>query len=167
MSATMDQAHDRAARSNGGSSDGNRTYERAAGGPSTGHLLSRLAHDVPELLIKELALARAELTQATHEMKAGIGSVAIGGAVTLAGLVVLLMSAVYGLALVMSAWLAALLVGGVVTAIGLIMLGSGSKRMSPSQLRPGAALDATRHDRELLREHARHGKDDGTKGNAT
>ena len=73
-------------------------------------LLRQLSREVPALFTKELALAKAELQNSLSTLKAGIGAVAGGAIVFLAGFIILLMSAVYGLSLFMAPWLAALIV---------------------------------------------------------
>ena len=74
-------------------------------------LLRQLSREVPALFTKELALAKAELQNSLSTLKAGIGAVAGGAIVFLAGFIILLMSAVYGLGMFMAPWLAALIVG--------------------------------------------------------
>ena len=59
---------------------------------SVGGLLRQLTHEVPSLITKELALAKAEMSESIRATKAGAGSVATGGAVLLGGFIVLLMS---------------------------------------------------------------------------
>ena len=95
---------------------------------SVGGLLRQLTREVPSLFTKELALAKAELSESMRATKAGAASVATGGAVLLAGFIILLMSAVYFLSTLMEPWLAALIVGGVVVVIGLIMVSAGKKK---------------------------------------
>jgi len=90
-------------------------------------LLRQLSREVPALFTKELALAKAELQNSLSTLKAGIGAVAGGAIVFLAGFIILLMSAVYGLSMFMAPWLAALIVGVVVMVIGFVMLQSGKK----------------------------------------
>lgn len=117
---------------------------------SVGQLLRQLTHDVPELVVKELALARAELTDSMQATKAGIAAMVGGGAVLLSGLVVLLMSAVYGLSNVMAPWLAALLVGAAVVVIGLVMVSAGKKKLEPTALRPDRTLHQLHKDGSAL-----------------
>ena len=119
--------------------------------PSVGSLLRQLGHDVPELMVKELALARAEITESLHETKAGIASMVGGGAVLLSGLVVLLMAGVYALSNVMAPWLAALIVGAAVVLIGLAMVSAGRKRLEPSALRPDRAMHQMNKDRMAVK----------------
>jgi hypothetical protein len=113
-------------------------------------LLRQLAHEVPALLTKELALAKAEVREAADTTKAGVAGVAGGAIVLLAGLIFLLLAAVYGLALYMQPWLAALLVGAVVTVVGFIMLQAGKKQFQPSHFKPERTLDALHKDKDAI-----------------
>jgi len=103
-------------------------------------LLRQLSREVPALFSKEIALAKVELQSSLNTLKAGIAAVAGGAIVLLAGFIILLMSAVYGLSLFMAPWLAALIVGVVVMIIGYAMLQTGKKtiRAVPLQTRPDA-----------------------------
>ena len=114
-------------------------------------LLRQLSREVPALFTKELALAKAELQTSLTTLKAGIAGVASGAIVLLAGFIILLMSAVYGLSIVMAPWLAALIVGVVVMIVGFAMLQAGKKQFEPSHLKPDRTLDALNKDQEALR----------------
>ncbi|MCP1496698.1 fatty acid desaturase [Pseudomonas migulae] len=114
-------------------------------------LLRQLSREVPELFSKELALAKAELQASLTTLKAGIAGVAGGAIVLLAGFIILLMSAVYGLSMVMAPWLAALIVGVLVMIVGFAMLQSGKKQFEPSHFKPERTLDALSKDQEALR----------------
>jgi hypothetical protein len=118
---------------------------------SIGALIRQLTREVPELFTKELALAKAELQQSLSTLKAGVAAVAGAAVVLLAGLIILLMAAVYGLATMMQLWLAALIVGGVTLVIGFIMLQSGKKQFEPSHFTPDGTLHAVQQDKEALK----------------
>jgi xanthine/uracil permease len=120
---------------------------------SVGGLLRQLTHEVPSLVTKELALAKAELSESIRATKAGAASVATGGAVLLGGFIVLLMSAVYGLSKVMEPWLAALIVGGVVVVIGLVMVSAGKKKFEASSFKPERTIHSVNKDKEAVRGH--------------
>lgn len=117
-------------------------------------LLHQLGREVPLLFTKELALAKSEITSSIHATKAGIASVASGGAVLLAGFIILLQAAVYGLSLVVQPWLAALIVGAVVVVVGLAMVQAGKKRLEPSAFTPDRTLHALQKDQEAIRRNA-------------
>lgn len=114
-------------------------------------LLRQLSREVPALFTKELALAKAEFQASLTTLKAGIAGVAGGAIVLLAGFIILLMSAVYGLSTVMAPWLAALIVGALVMIVGFAMLQSGKKQFESSHLKPDRTLDALNKDQEALR----------------
>jgi uncharacterized membrane protein YqjE len=129
------------------------TGKRADYDGSVGGLLRQLTHEVPDLITKELALAKAELSESIRATTAGAASVATGGAVLLGGFIVLLMSAVYGLSEIMAPWLAALIVGGVVVVIGLIMVSAGKKKFEASSFKPERTLHSMHKDKEAVRGH--------------
>lgn len=135
----------------------NTPYEPAANpehDTSVGGLLRQLTREVPSLFTKELALAKAELSESIRATKAGAASVATGGAVLLAGFIVLLMSAVYFLGTMMELWLAALVVGVVVVVVGLIMVSAGKKEFEASSLKPDRTIHSLQKDKEIVRGHA-------------
>ncbi|MUT70184.1 phage holin family protein [Stutzerimonas frequens] len=121
---------------------------------SVGGLLRQLTREVPSLFTKELALAKAELSESMRATKAGAASVATGGAVLLAGFIILLMSAVYFLSTLMEPWLAALIVGGVVVVIGLIMVSAGKRKFEASSFKPDRTIHSLHKDKEVVRGHA-------------
>jgi len=126
---------------------------RSESDTSVGGLLRQLTHEVPSLVTKELALAKAELSESIRATKAGAASVATGGAVLLGGFIVLLMSAVYGLSTVMEQWLAALIVGGVVVVIGLVMVSAGKKKFEASSFKPERTIHSVNKDKEAVKGH--------------
>jgi len=126
---------------------------RAENDSSVGGLLRQLTHEVPSLITKELALAKAEMSESIRATKAGAGSVATGGAVLLGGFIVLLMSAVYGLSNVVEPWLAALIVGAVVVVIGMIMVSSGKKKFQASSFKPERTIHSVNKDKEAVKGH--------------
>lgn len=120
---------------------------------SVGGLLRQLTHEVPSLITKELALAKAEISESLRATKAGAGSVATGGAVLLGGFIILLMSAVYGLSNVVAPWLAALIVGAVVVVIGLVMVSAGKKKFEASSFKPERTIHSVNKDKEAVKGH--------------
>ncbi|MBI4522324.1 MAG: phage holin family protein [Deltaproteobacteria bacterium] len=113
-------------------------------------LLRRLIDEVSVLFRKEIALAKAEFSEAATKAKIGAVTLAAGGAVLFLGVLVLLAAAVLGLAKVMEAWLAALLVGALVVIIGAVMVLRGKKNLEPSGLKPDRTQEALRKDKEMV-----------------
>lgn len=118
---------------------------------SIGTLLRELAHEVPSLLTKEVALAKSEMRENLRTTKEGVAAVSTGGAVTLAGLVVVLMAVVYALSNVMAPWLAALLVGAAAMLIGFSMISAGKKKFDSQSLKPDRTVDSLRKDKNAIR----------------
>ncbi|MBV8975348.1 MAG: phage holin family protein [Sinobacteraceae bacterium] len=122
----------------------------ATDGDSAMYLVRRLLDEVSTLFRQEISLASAEVSRSVSQAKAGVGSVATGGAVAFAGLLFLLGALVLGLSRVMAPWLAALIVGGVAAVIGLILLKAGKNRLDVDALKPRHTQESLRRDKELL-----------------
>ncbi len=119
---------------------------------SLGSLVKELAHEVPSLLSKELALAKSEARESLHATKVGAAAVAMGGAVAVSGFLVLLLAAVYALSNVVAPWLAALIVGGITLVVGLVMVESGKKKFEAESLKPDRTLDSLHKDKTVIEE---------------
>lgn len=117
-------------------------------------LVRHLATDLSTLLSKEVELAKSEVGESVSEAKAAVGGMATGGAIAMAGLVVLLMSAVYGLSDIVAPWLAALIVGAAALVIGFIMVSSAKKKMSASAFVPDRTIESAKKDKETLKRTA-------------
>lgn len=113
-------------------------------------LIRQLAHEVPALLSKELALAKAEIRTSIESTKAGVAAVGGGAIVMLAGLIIVLLAAVYALANIMQPWLAALIVGVIAMVIGFIMIQSGKKQFDASHLTPERTVSALQKDKDAI-----------------
>lgn len=126
---------------------------------SLGRLFSELTWETTDLIRKEVALVRAEMSEKVSSAQTGLTSVAIGAAVLLAGLILVLMAISNGLAMVLppdlAPWLAPLIVGLVVAVIGYAMLKGGSTKLQPNKLMPHRTMDSLRRDRTVAREAMR------------
>lgn len=119
--------------------------------PSVGTLLKQLMREVPALLTNEIALAKSEMRENMQQTKAGLASVATGGAVLLGGFIILLLAAVYALGNVVAPWLAALIVGAVATLVGFAMVQAGKKKFQSESLRPDRTMNSLHKDKETIR----------------
>lgn len=118
-------------------------------------LFSELGDEVSHLLRGEIALARAETSEKLSSMSSGATMLAIGGAVSLAALVVLMMAAVYAFGTVMHLGWAALIVGGIGAIIGLIAMKSGSSQLKARNLTPQRTQESLRRDAEMVEHEAK------------
>jgi hypothetical protein len=121
-------------------------------------LFADLTRDIVDLLRKEVALGRAELAQKVSHAQSGVSSIAIGAAIAMAGMVILLLAAVNGVAMVLppdlAPWLAPLIVGGVVVLIGYLMLKSGQSNLTAEKLVPQRTLNSLRADSAVVADRA-------------
>ncbi|MDQ3287529.1 MAG: phage holin family protein [Pseudomonadota bacterium] len=116
-----------------------------------GVLLRELAHEVPSLVTKEIALAKSEMRESLRATKAGIAAVATGGAVAVSGLIVLMFAAVYALSEIIVPWAAALIVGAVALLIGFGMVQAGKKKFEADALRPERTMNSLDKDKNAIR----------------
>lgn len=130
----------------------NRDFDQHSGRDSetvTG-LLHRLTVELSTLFRQELMLAGAEISRSLTDLFLSLASVISGGAVLYAGFLVLLFSAVFGLAYVLPIWLAALVVGLAVALIGVVMVLAGRKKLKGAELVPRHTAESLRRDKEVL-----------------
>ena len=122
-------------------------------------LLSDLSRETIELVRKEIALGRAEISEKISTAERGLVAIAIGAAILLAGVFILLQAVVNGVAMVLppelAPWLAPLIVGIVIAVIGYIMVKSGSSRLQPDNLMPQRTMDSLRRDKAVAQEKVR------------
>jgi hypothetical protein len=116
-------------------------------------LLRRLGSEISDLLSKEVSLARFEAHTVVQDAKSGMTVLMTGCAILAAGLVVLLMSAVYWLSTttVLQLWSSALLVGAPTTSAGLIMFLIGKSKLKVKALKPRRTIDTLKQDGELIK----------------
>jgi hypothetical protein len=120
-------------------------------------LFSDLWRETTTLVHEEVELAKAELGEKMSQVTTGIGEIATGGAILLAGFVVLLFAAAGALELALpephANWLAPLIVGGVAMVIGFIALARGRANMKANNLAPERTMASLRRDADLAKEH--------------
>lgn len=121
------------------------------GSESITDLIRQLATDVSTLFGKEMALAKSEVRESVSEMQTAVGAIASGAAIAMAGLVALLMSAVYGLSIILAPWLAALIVGAAALLVGYLMVSSAKKKISASAVMPDRTIHSAEQDKETVK----------------
>jgi hypothetical protein len=122
---------------------------------SVAGLFSELTREMSSLVRHEVALAKAEMSEKAHQATTGVTSLAVGGMVTFASILVLLFSAVYALAQVLELWLAALIVGLIVLVIGVVMLQKGRSNLKAKNLVPHRTMKTMREDKSFAKDHIR------------
>jgi hypothetical protein len=122
---------------------------------SLGTLFSDLTRETLDLVRQEIALGRAEMSEKISAAQTGITSMAIGGAVAAAGLLIVLLAIVNLLAMYLppdlAPWLSPLIVGVVVALIGYGMLKAGSTKLKPDNLMPHRTVDSLMRDKHVVK----------------
>lgn len=126
---------------------------------SIGTLVSELSQETTTLLQQEIALAKTEMSEKVSQVSTALVSLALGGLVLFAGLLVLLDAIVFGLSEIMppdlTPWLPALIVGIVVAIIGAVLLQKGRSNLQTSNLIPQRTATSLQRDRDMVKEQVR------------
>lgn len=116
-------------------------------------LFADLTHSVSTLFRKEIELARAETSEKISQAGVAAGSIAGGGILALAALIVLLQALVIALSeLGLAPALSALIVGGVVAIIAFALIYKGMNDLKASSLAPTRTVEALRQDARMVKE---------------
>jgi xanthine/uracil permease len=126
---------------------------------SIGTLVSELSQETTTLLQQEIALAKTEMSEKVSQVSTALVSLALGGLVLFAGLLVLLDALVYGLSELLppdlTPWLPALIVGVVVAIIGAVLLQKGRRNLQTSSLMPQRTATSLQRDTHMVKEQVR------------
>ena len=126
---------------------------------SLASLLSDLSRETVDLIQKEIALAKAEMSQKVSTAQTAAISMAAGGAVAFAGAILLLIGIANLVAMILppdiAPWLAPLLVGGIVAAIGYGMIKGGKSKLDADSLTPHRTIESLQRDKAVLQEKTR------------
>lgn len=116
-------------------------------------LLSDLSNSITTLFRKEIELARAETSEKISQTGTAIASIAAGGILALAALIVLLQALVIALteAGIPAGW-SALIVGAVVAGIAYALVHKGTTDLKASNLAPKRTLASLKQDAHVVKE---------------
>ncbi|HEX2238954.1 MAG TPA: phage holin family protein [Gammaproteobacteria bacterium] len=128
------------------------TRSKAREDRSLGELFRDLTQGLSALVTDEVNLAKAEISEKVSQFSTGMVSLGIAAVVLLAGLIILLEAAVYGIALVLPLWAAALITGGSVFIIGLILLLVARSKLKPRNLIPARTAESLSRDKAVAQE---------------
>jgi drug/metabolite transporter (DMT)-like permease len=116
-------------------------------------LIGDLTLSVTTLFRKEIELARAEMSEKFGQAGVAAGSLAAGGILALAALLVLLQALVIALTeLGLAPALSALIVGAVVAIIAFALIYKGMNDLKASNLAPTRTVEALRRDADMVKE---------------
>jgi hypothetical protein len=122
---------------------------------SLGELFAELSRETSELFRKEVALAKAELSQKATQAGVDIGFLAAGGAIAYAGLLALVAAVILLLGEAIPMWLSALIVGLLVAAAGGLLVRQGMQRLKQLSPAPEQTIDTLKEDAEWLKNQTR------------
>ena len=109
---------------------------------SLGELFSELSRETGTLIRKELELATTEMTAKAKVAAGHAGTVAAGGALAHAGMLILLATIVIALSeLGLALWLAALLVGVLTLGVGYLLARSGLESLRRTSVAPRETIE--------------------------
>jgi drug/metabolite transporter (DMT)-like permease len=109
---------------------------------SLGELFSELSRETGTLVRKEVELATTEMTANLKAASVHAGTVAAGGALAHAGLLVLIASLVIGLTqLGVTPWLSALIVGLLTIGAGYLLVNRGLANLRRTNVAPTKAIE--------------------------
>ena len=128
---------------------------------SLGSLFTALSRQLSTLFRRELALARAELSEKVREAGSGLALLTAGGMIILIGLFFIVQAVVFGIVALLDLWLPAeiavwlgpLLVGLAAVLVGWALLSSGRRKLSAETLAMQRTADSLREDTALAKEH--------------
>ena len=113
-------------------------------------LFHQLTTQLSMLLRQELTLARTELFQSLTRLLGSLGAMLTGFALLYMALWLLVVAAIFGLAVVMPVWLAALSLGALALVIGFVLLQRGRRSLKNAHLAPSHLPESLRKDKDVL-----------------
>lgn len=117
-----------------------------------GDLFSDLASEMSELVRKEVALAKLEVSEKTKSVGRNVTYLLVGGAVAYSAMLAIIAAIVMLLDKVMPNWGAALLVGIVVAAIGWLLVGKALAALQATDVTPQQTVETLKEDAAWIRQ---------------
>jgi len=132
-----------------------RDLNRQASEPTLGDLFTSLTSDLTTLVRKEIDLARTETMEKVTGVTRNVVMMIAGGLVAYAGLIALLMAAIFLLNQSLSLWVSALIVGILVIIIGAILLAVGRSSLNNMTVVPEKTVETLKENTEWAKEQVK------------
>lgn len=114
---------------------------------SIGDLLAELSRETSQLVRKEVELASTEMAAKARRAGGHVGVVAAGGALTHAGLLVLLAALVLALSeMGVPPWLSALIISLLTMGVGYLLVNRGLAALRSTGVAPTRAMESLKED---------------------
>ncbi len=123
--------------------------------PTLGDLFTSLTSDLTTLVRKEIDLARTETMEKVTGVTRNVVMMVAGGLVAYAGLIALIMAAIFLLNRSLSLWVSALIVGILVIVIGAILLMMGKSSLSNMTVVPEKTVETMKDNTEWAKEQVK------------
>jgi hypothetical protein len=123
--------------------------------PSVGELLGTLARDMGVLVRQEVRLVSAEMTLKAKSFARNTLLVVLGGALGIAGLLVLIAAAIAALDTILPLWLSALIIGVVILGVGYLFIQKGLNAIRHIDPLPEQTIETIKDDVAWAKEQAR------------
>ena len=121
-----------------------------------GQLVADATSDISSIMRSEIALAKAEMSADAKKAGLGAGMFAAAGIFAFLALILLLISAAYGLvAAGLAPWLAFLIVAGVLLFVGVILVLVGKGSVGKLQGKPERAIKSAQDTIAAIRPSSR------------
>jgi Putative Actinobacterial Holin-X, holin superfamily III len=121
-----------------------------------GQLVADATNDISSIMRSEIALAKAEMSADAKKAGLGAGMFAAAGIFAFLALILLLISAAYGLvAAGLAPWLAFLIVAGVLLVVGVILVLVGKGSVGQLQGKPERAIKSAQDTIAAIRPSSR------------
>jgi len=119
---------------------------------SLGDLFAELSRETSALVRQEVALAKTELSEKAARVGRNVGYIAMGGALTYAGVLTIIAALVIILANAgLPSWASALLTGVVVLVIGYIFTQKGVATLGREQMAPTQTIDTMKENAQWVK----------------
>jgi fatty acid desaturase len=131
-----------------------------------GQLVADATRDISSIMRSEVALAKAEMRDDAKKAGLGAGLFGAAGVFAFLALILLLISAAYGLvAAGLAPWLAFLIVALVLLMVGAILVFVGKSNLDELQGRPERAIKSTQDTIAAVRPSSNGASGNGASGN--
>ncbi len=123
---------------------------------SLGELFADLSHEMSTMVRQEVEIAKTEMTQKAFQAGKHVGFLAVGGALSYAGLLAIIAALIITLRKSgLAWWLSALLVGSMVAGVGAFLAWRGLDALRREDLIPRQTIETLKEEKEWAKEQVR------------
>lgn len=122
---------------------------------SVPHVLQDILGNLEEIVRSEFRLAKKEIKGEAGRAAKPAATFGVGLVLSFYAGGFLLLAAVYGLSIVVPAWIAAMLVGLILALVAAVLLNSGGKKLRRVNLSPDRAIQSLEEDIQWAKQRLR------------